>query len=225
MSTGTEYKPVAGGEVSLPALLTLEVVEGTEERTDAKPGRLLRVRVKVRKLARPLPAGFTVEPGTLERLTAERVAEVTEGFFLRADGSVAAVDGPEPAGFFGGGLDGSPPRGGRRLAPDAFYLALVAALERETFTAGEVEIFCGAPKVCETLREGVRLHLGNWLAGRPDSAATLTALAKSAVVPGFDVRTVSGGAEALDSYLSLQMQRLSVAKLLELAARIKAEAP
>lgn len=214
MSEATEWKPVAGGEAKVPAKVILEVLERTEERTEAAPGRLVRLRVGVRRLARPVPAGFAVEDGLVERLTRDVVLEVFTGLLVGEGGRIVAVDDRDLP-FLKGSLLGAPP-GGRPLEPQDVFAWVEAALEARQFTAGEVEIFASDRKVLSTLRQGACVHIMDTIARLPAAAASLVG-----IVPGF---TAEGDAETRGQYVAIYMQRLAVSEVLELAEKVKAPA-
>lgn len=212
-----EWKSV-GGEVAVPAKVILEVLEREEDRTEAAPGRLARIRITVRKLARPVPAGFAVEDGLVARMLQGRTIEVQEGFLVGDGGHiVAAYDAKGTRGFFGpGGTIGCPPGSRRFSEPQDLFAAVLSALEGAVFTVGEVEIFASDRKVLSTLRQGASVHIMDTIGREPASAAVLVG-----IVPGF---AAEGDAETRGQYLAIYVQRLAVSEVLELADKVKAAA-
>ena len=212
MSGETEYRPIPGGETKLPAMLVLEILERIEERTEAAPGRLVRLKVAVRKLARPIPSGFaTTDPDPVACILQGRTIEVQEGFLIGAGGHVVAADDEMPHGFFGpGGVIGCPP-GGHPLEPQKMFTAIMGALKRKVFTVAEVTRFCEDPHALRALREGALQHIVD----SPGGAEALVGVAPGVILGGDEITN--------KEYVTLHLRNLGVPELLELASGIKKE--
>jgi hypothetical protein len=220
MSNETEWQAIPGGTATAPAKVTFEVLEKQVERVQALPAKLVRLRVAVRKLARPLPDQITTDPEDLvARVLQDRVVAVVEGVYMGTGGFFVAANDATPPGLFGGGGLIGPAPGGSRLEASDLYAWLEAALKSGRFTAAQVQSFLEDRQAAKAVREGARLHVVGWVGGLPDVPAFLAALEKAGTVPGF---AAAGGTEALDSYLELAMRPLPVLALFELVKTIKA---